>query len=137
MSLPDSVEQLLAAVAARDATAVGNCFTEDGSYHFAMPGDPVRGRDIIIAAFTKILGECARVQWDIVNYGVTPAAAGSAAAKLVWTERIDRFWFTANPGAEVGIECMGVVELAPDGRIAAIRDYVDMTVWRSRKAAVE
>jgi limonene-1,2-epoxide hydrolase len=77
------------------------------------------------------------VQWGIITSGVTGDPTRSIAAQHFWVERIDRFWFNANPDAEVGIECMGVFDLAPDGRIAAIRDYVDMTAWRSRKAAVE
>jgi limonene-1,2-epoxide hydrolase len=129
VNLPTHVAALLHAVAARDADAVGACFTPEAIYHFSMPSDPVCGQSKIAAVFATILGECTRVEWEIVASTVEP--------QRVWLERVDRFWFSDAPGTAVPIECVGIVDLAADGRIAAVRDYCDMSVWRERRAAVE
>ncbi|RZL85031.1 MAG: nuclear transport factor 2 family protein [Rhodococcus sp. (in: high G+C Gram-positive bacteria)] len=127
MTLPGAVQAFLDAVHNRDATAVAECFTPDGEYHFAVPQEPARGREAIAGTFAKILGASDKVEWDIVTATVD--------GHRVWLERVDRFWFS---GREVPIECVGVVELDADGSITVVRDYCDMAVWRARReAAVE
>ena len=123
MSLPPALAGFLAALERRDLDGVLDQFTADATYAYAMPLPALVGRDAIGAMFGKLLVDAEAVRWDIVGYSVD--------GDRVWTERIDRFTFA---GRDVAIECMGVFELA-DGRIRAVRDYVDMETWRERKGA--
>lgn len=123
MSLPTPVTAFLAALERRDLDAVLDCFTPDASYAYAMPLPPLVGRDAIGAMFGKLLAEADAVRWDVV--------ASTVDGDRVWTERVDRFTFA---GRDVAIECAGLFELA-DGRICAVRDYVDMATWRERKGS--
>lgn len=123
MSLPTPVTAFLAALERRDLDAVLDCFTPDASYAYAMPHPAVVGRDAISAMFGKLLTEADAVRWDVV--------ASTVDGDRVWTERVDRFTFG---GRDVAIECMGLFELA-EGRIAAVRDYVDMATWQERKGS--
>lgn len=87
-----------------------------------MPGPPVRGRAGIAAIFTPILTRSSRVSWDIRTMAV--------AGDTVFAERVDRFWIDS---AEYAIECNGVFRVDPTQQlIAELRDYVDLSVWRSR-----
>ncbi|MGX4688138.1 nuclear transport factor 2 family protein [Streptomyces sp. JNUCC 63] len=122
-ALPAAVSEFLEAVNARDPSRVAACFTEDAAYHFLVPQPPVTGRSAIEAAYTKVLGECTQVRWDVV--------AGAAAGHLVFLERVDRFWYD---GREAAIECCGVFELG-GGLIRVARDYADHRTWRERRAA--
>lgn len=123
MSLPTPVTAFLAALERRDLDAVLDCFTPDASYAYAMPLPPLVGRDAIAGMFGKLLGEADAVRWDVV--------ASTVDGDRVWTERVDRFTFA---GRDVAIECAGLFELA-EGRICAVRDYVDMATWRERKGS--
>jgi limonene-1,2-epoxide hydrolase len=123
MSLPTPVTAFLAALERRDLDAVLDCFTPDASYAYAMPLPPLVGRDAIADMFGKLLAEADAVRWDVV--------ASTVDGDRVWTERVDRFTFA---GRDVAIECAGLFELA-EGRICAVRDYVDMATWRERKGS--
>ena len=123
MSLPTPVTAFLAALEQRDLDALLDCFTPDASYTYAMPHPALVGRDAIAGMFGTLLAEAEAVRWDVV--------ASTVDGERVWTERVDRFTFA---GREVAIECMGLFELA-EGRIAAVRDYVDLATWRERKGS--
>jgi limonene-1,2-epoxide hydrolase len=123
MSLPTPVTAFLAALERRDLDAVLDCFTPDASYAYAMPLPPLVGRDAIAGMFGALLAEADAVRWDVV--------ASTVDGDRVWTERVDRFTFA---GRDVAIECAGLFELA-EGRICAVRDYVDMATWRERKGS--
>lgn len=123
MSLPTPVTAFLAALERRDLDAVLDCFTPDASYAYAMPLPPLVGREAIAGMFGKLLAEADAVRWDVV--------ASTVDGDRVWTERVDRFTFD---GRDVAIECAGLFELA-EGRICAVRDYVDMATWRERKGS--
>ena len=123
MSLPTPVTAFLAALERRDLDAVLDCFTPDASYAYAMPLPPLVGREAIAGMFGKLLAEADAVRWDVV--------ASTVDGERVWTERVDRFTFD---GRDVAIECAGLFELA-EGRICAVRDYVDMATWRERKGS--
>lgn len=127
MSLPTPVTAFLAALERRDLDAVLDCFTADASYAYAMPLPALEGREAIAGMFGPLLADAEAIRWDIVGSSTENTADGAR----IWTERIDRFTFA---GREVAIECAGVFELA-DGRIRAVRDYVDMATWRERKGA--
>ena len=123
MSLPTPVTAFLAALERRDLDAVLDCFTPDASYAYAMPHPPLLGREALGVMFGKLLTEAEAVRWDVV--------ASTVDGDRVWTERVDRFTFG---GREVAIECMGLFELV-EGRIATVRDYVDMATWQERKGS--
>jgi limonene-1,2-epoxide hydrolase len=121
--LPPAVRSFLDAVNARDAEAAGASFTDDARYHWAVPGTPAHGRQAIVATLSRLLGTTSKVRWDVV--------AAARDDNRVWLERVDNFWF----GDRLAhIECNGIFELAPDGLIAEVRDYCDMSVWRERSS---
>lgn len=123
MSLPPVLSDFLAAIEKRDIDAVAACFSPDATYAYAVPLPPLVGRDAIVGLFGPLLAGTGSAAFEIVGYCVD--------GDRVWTERIDRFTFD---GREVFIECAGVFDLA-DGKISAVRDYVDMETWRSRKGS--
>lgn len=115
------VDQLLSAVASRDAVAVGARFTSDATYR-NMPHPPAVGPAGVAAMFAPILSRAERVRWDVVSR--------SEDGDRAWVERVDRFWID---GREYAIECNGVYELdLEQGLIRAVRDYVDLATWRER-----
>ncbi|WP_197040554.1 nuclear transport factor 2 family protein [Pseudonocardia halophobica] len=116
------MDELLAAVARRDADAVAACFTVDAVYHVAVPYEPLTGRDAIRAAFAAILAETDAAQWDVVSSAV--------AGDLVFLERVDHFQFA---GGDAPIECLGVIRMSGD-LIAEVRDYCDIGLWNYRRA---
>jgi limonene-1,2-epoxide hydrolase len=117
----DVIDRFLAAVASRDPQAVAAVFTADASYR-NMPHPAAVGPEAIAALFAPILGRAHDVRWDVVSR----CDDGDRA----WLERVDRFWID---GAEFAIECNGVYELDRErGLIRAVRDYVDLQVWRER-----
>jgi limonene-1,2-epoxide hydrolase len=121
VTLPAPLTRFLSAIADRDADAVAECFTSDAVYAFAVPHPPVAGREAIRTMFAGLLDAADQARWDVVT-SVTDG-------ERVWIERVDRFWFD---GREVPIECVGIVELDGD-RIRAVRDYVDLQSWRTRR----
>ncbi len=124
-ALPGVITRFLAAVDARDAQRVGECFVKDGAYHFLMPHPAVVGREAIEAAFARVFAECTEVQWDVSSFAVNGA--------LVFLERVDRFLYD---GREAAIECLGVFEIEGD-LVSAARDYADCDTWQRRKTAAQ
>jgi len=117
----DVVRRFLDAVEGRDLDALAACFTDDARYA-NVPHPPAVGPAAIRAVFARILPRCERVRWDVVS----SAYDGGTA----WLERVDRFWID---GREYAIECNGVYRADQRaGRLAEVRDYVDLEVWRDR-----
>lgn len=115
------IDGFLAAVVSRSPRAVGAMFTSDGTYA-NMPHPPAVGPTGIEAMMSPILSRAEKVQWDVVSR--------SERGPVAWLERVDRFWID---GAEYSIECNGVYELdLEQGLIRAVRDYVDLSLWRER-----
>ena len=119
--MPSILEEFLTAVEKRDPEALAACFAEDATYATAVPLPALVGRDAIATMFGGLLGQVSAARFEILGHAVD--------GDRVWTERIDHFVFGEKP---VSIEVMGVFELA-DGKISAVRDYVDMNTWRERK----
>ncbi len=117
------VAAFIAAVERRDIDGVCDCLTADLRYA-NVPHAPVVGRDGVRGLLGPFLERCEAARWDVVSAGV----AGDTA----FAERVDRFWID---GQEYRIECAGVYRIAGD-RIAEVRDYVDLGVWRERLGAV-
>ncbi len=117
------VREFLDAVEALDLGRLGACFTAEARYA-NVPNPPATGPAAIRSMFEPILGRAERVRWDLVGEVYLPDRA--------LLERVDRFWID---GTEYAIECNGVfvVDTAA-GRIAEVRDYVDLATWRQRLA---
>ena len=120
------VRRWLDAVEAQDVDAVLACFAADGSWQ-NVPGPPAVGRDAIRSMLATILERSERVAWDIVTESYSDNRA--------WVERVDRFFID---GAEYAVQCNGVLEIDTSvGLITELRDYVDLSEWRSRIAVAE
>ncbi|RMI35730.1 limonene-1,2-epoxide hydrolase family protein [Nocardia stercoris] len=90
-------------------------FTEDAVYH-NIPMEPVAGKAAITEFLRGFIGAFGGIEFDIHHQYVS--------GNVVFNERTDRF--TLN-GKRIELPVAGVFEVA-DGRIAAWRDYFDMTV---------
>jgi limonene-1,2-epoxide hydrolase len=123
MDLHPAIAAFIAAVQRRDIEAVCDCLTEDVRYA-NVPHEPVLGKDGVRTLLGPFLERCDAARWDVVSAGI----AGDTA----FAERVDRFWID---GREYWIECAGVYRIV-DGRIAEVRDYVDLGVWRERLGTV-
>ncbi len=115
------VRGFLAAVEARDAAAAAGWCSPDATYR-NVPHEPEVGREAIRALLARILDHSQHVRWEIVTEAWTDRRAH--------LERVDRFTID---GREYAIECHGVWEVDVDaGLVTAVRDYVDIGVWRGR-----
>lgn len=116
--------RFLAAVEARDAEAVGACFSP-GARYANVPHPPAVGPEAITAMLAPILARSSSVRWEIV--------ASSYQEGRAFLERVDRFVID---GTEYAVECNGVYEVdGVAGVITEVRDYVDLGPWRARLAA--
>jgi limonene-1,2-epoxide hydrolase len=97
----------------RDADFIIGCFTDDAVYH-SMP-------------LTPIVGKAAIAEWVRGFAGVPPGRLEIhhqvASADVVMNERTDRITLNGRP---VTLPIAGVFEMR-DGRIAAWREYFDLT----------
>ena len=97
----------------RDAEFIIGCFTDDAVYH-SMP-------------LTPIVGKAAIAEWVRGFAGVPPGRLEVhhqvASADVVMNERTDRITLNGRP---VTLPIAGVFEMR-DGRIAAWREYFDLT----------
>ena len=118
----DVVRQFIAAWSRLDVEELLGWFTEDGIYH-NMPIAPVQGHTALRPFITAFAGGWASTQWDVANL--------AASGNVVFAERVDRT--VTKDGKQVDLPCCGVFEVR-DGRIAAWRDYFDMTAYTSALA---
>lgn len=116
------VRAFIAAWARLDVDELVGWFTDDGIYH-NMPIAPVQGHAALHQFITGFAGGWASTRWDVLNL--------AAAGNTVFAERIDRT--TTRGGKQVDLPCCGVFEVR-DGRIAAWRDYFDMTAYTTALA---
>lgn len=114
-----AVAEFIAAVGRRDIDGVCASLTDDVRYA-NVPHPPVVGKDGVRDLLGPFLERCQQAQWDVISAAVS--------GDIAFAERVDRFWIDGN---EYRIECTGVYRIA-DGRIAEVRDYVDLGVWRER-----
>lgn len=119
----DAVARLLAAIESRDLRRVADALTPDATWQ-NVPHAPAVGRDGVVALLAGIVCWADEVRWDVVS----TASDGDT----VWCERNDRFVIA---GDEHAVRCNGVfrIDLA-SGRVAEVRDYVDLAEWRERIA---
>lgn len=94
-------------------------FTDDAVYH-NMPIDAVQGKDGIRNMLNMFVPGADAITFEIVNI--------ASSGDVVHTERVDTFVMGER---NVVIPVAGVFELR-DGKIAAWRDYFDMTQFTSQ-----
>ncbi len=110
---------LLAAVESRDLRAIEDALTPDATWQ-NVPSPPNVGRAAVMAALAPIVTWSDEVRWDVVSASYDETTG--------WLERVDRFVID---GVEHAVQCNGVFEVR-DGRVAVVRDYVDIVDWRAR-----
>jgi len=114
-----AIERLLAAIESRDLRAVEGALALDATWA-NIPSAPAVGRDAVLAMLAGIITWSDEVRWDIVS--------AAYDGDVGWLERVDRFVID---GQELAVRCNGVFEVG-DGRVASVRDYVDISEWRAR-----
>lgn len=97
-----------------------DAFAEDAVYH-NMPLEPAKGKDAIRAVIEGFLKMSpGGIRFEILNQVVS--------GRLVFNERVDTF---AVEGKEMGGPVAGVFEIDAEGKIAAWRDYFDMSAFQA------
>ena len=120
-----AVTRLLAAIEGRDLRRIAGALTPDATWQ-NVPHPPAVGGDAVLALLAGIVCWSDEVRWDVVS--------SASDGDLTWCERIDRFVIA---GEEHAVRCNGVFRVdAPSGRVAEVRDYVDLGAWRARIAPV-
>ncbi len=110
------VSEFCAAWSRRDIDELLGYFTDDAVYH-NMPMAPVQGDDAIRAVFDFFVTPAETIAWEIRHLAAT--------GDVVLTERVDRFTMS---GKQIELPIAGVFEIR-GGKLAAWRDYFDMTTW--------
>lgn len=115
------VARLLAAIESRDLRRIAAALTPDATWR-NVPHPPAVGRDAVVALLAGVVCWSDTVRWDVVS--------SATDGDLTWCERVDRF---VVGGAEHAVRCNGVFRVdGPSGRVAEVRDYVDLGEWRAR-----
>jgi limonene-1,2-epoxide hydrolase len=118
-----AIGKLLAAIESRDLRAIEDALTPDATWQ-NVPAPPALGREAVLAMLAGILTWSDEVRWDVVS--------AAYDGEVGWLERVDRFVID---GAELAVRCNGVFQVG-DGRVASVRDYVDIGEWRARSGPV-
>ncbi len=125
------IERYVAAVQVRDADAIRDCFAEDATWWLGgeLPlSGTWRGRDAILSDF---LGSIPRLyQTETISLEITSLIAEGETVALEWTSRA----LTA-AGEDYENRCAGVFTVR-DGRIVAVREYMDTQYAAAKFAAV-
>ena len=116
-----TVRDFCAAWEARDQQRILEAFTDDAVYH-NIPMQPAKGKDAIKGLLGMILGPATEVEFEIINI--------VGEGDVVMTERVDKFHMGERT---IELPVMGVFEVR-EGKIAAWRDYFDLTTWTKQAA---
>jgi len=111
------VREFCAAWSSRDVDAILAWFAADAVYH-NMPIAPVRGHPEIRSVLEMFVPPASKIEFEIL--------ALASRGDVVFTERVDRFTVA---GKEIALPVVGVFEVR-GGKIAAWRDYFDMTSYQ-------
>ncbi|HLZ72566.1 MAG TPA: limonene-1,2-epoxide hydrolase family protein [Dehalococcoidia bacterium] len=114
-----TVQEFCAAWSKLDAELLLGYFAEDAVYH-NIPMQPMHGREAIGGFLRRFTGQASAAQFEMLHI--------AASGDTVLTERIDRFTLGER---RIALPVMGVFELR-DGKIAAWRDYFDLTDWQKQ-----
>ncbi len=115
------IREFCAAWSRRDIDELLGFFTDDAVYH-NMPMGPVQGHDGIRTVMEFFVPGSSEIDFEIL--AMTSLSTGDGRA-TVFTERVDRF---VMGDKRVELPVAGVFEVRA-GRIAAWRDYFDLTTW--------
>ncbi|MEE8310864.1 MAG: limonene-1,2-epoxide hydrolase family protein [Candidatus Binatia bacterium] len=114
---PDTiVRDFCAAWDRGDTEAIVAAFTDDAVYH-NMPMPPCNGRDEIREFIDGFLGGTASAVHFDIRHQLT-------SGRVVMNERVDTIVMESG---EIALPVCGVFEITPEGKIAAWRDYFDMS----------
>ncbi len=119
MAVHPAIARLLAAIESRDVRAIAGALTPQATWQ-NVPHAAVVGRDAVLGLLAPIVTWSQAVRWDVVS--------AAEADDTGWVERVDRFWID---DVEYAVRCHGVFTCTGD-RVAAVRDYVDLGVWRAQ-----
>lgn len=114
MDAEAAVRELCDAFSRMDVEELVARFSEDAVYE-KIPVGRFAGKEEIRGTLAEFFGPGVTVAFEILNLAV--------AGNTVLTERVVHF--TTQDGAKITLPIMGIFEVAPDGRIAAWRDYFD------------
>jgi limonene-1,2-epoxide hydrolase len=112
------IDELIDAWPRGDAAGPANYFTEDAVYHNG-PLDPAVGRQAIRETFAQLMAMGGTVNVELRHF--------LSDDRVVMTERVDHF---VTEVRSIALSVMGICEIR-DGRIAAWRDYFDLTQLNS------
>ena len=112
----ETVRSFCDAFARRDPDEILGFFTDDAVYH-NMPMAPVNGTTAIRSILEMFLKPATSVEFIVLKI--------AESGDTVLTERLDRFEMG---GRTVELPVAGVFDLR-DGKIAAWRDYFDLSMW--------
>ena len=116
-----AVTRLLAAIGSRDLRRIGDALTPGATWQ-NVPHEPAVGRDAVLSLLGGIVCWSDEVRWDVVS--------SATDGDVTWCERVDRFVID---GEEHAVRCNGVFRVDPvSGKVAEVRDYVDLGEWRAR-----
>jgi uncharacterized protein (TIGR02246 family) len=125
------LERYVAAVADRDMDTVRDLFAEDATWWLGgeLPlSGTWRGRDAILGDF---LGSIPRLyQPDTISIEITSLIAEGDVVAMEWTSRA-----LTTAGEAYENQCAGVFTVR-DGRIAAVREYMDTQYAAAKFSAI-
>ena len=119
-TVQDFMAAFIEAWPSADATALGPFFSEDALYRNG-PLDLVRGHVAIESTFAQFMKVGGEVDVEMIHM--------MAEGPIVMTERIDHL--TRADRTTASLPIMGVIEVH-DGRVAAWRDYFDLSQFTSQ-----
>lgn len=119
MSPRETVETFIGHWNSGEMEAVYAMCTPDVTWH-NIPMEPIVGVDAMREAVAGFMAPVEACEWEI--------HAIAANGRSVLTERTDAF--RLEDGRRAALPVMGIFEIAPDGRIAAWRDYFDMAQFQ-------
>ncbi len=108
----------------RDIGELLGFFTDDAVYH-NMPMGPVQGHEGIRTVMEFFVPGSSEIEFEILAMASLPTTDDRAT---VFTERVDRFVIGDK---RVELPVAGVFEVR-GGKIAAWRDYFDLTTWSNQ-----
>lgn len=115
-----AISALLDAIESRDLRAISSALAPGVRWQ-NVPHPPIVGRDAVVAMLGDIVTWSDEVRWEIIS-----ATYERDVGRL---ERIDRFRIG---GRWYDVACGGAFTVDDSGRVAGVRDDVELAAWRAR-----
>ena len=119
-----AIARLLDAIASRDLRTITSALGPAVTWQ-NVPHRPTVGRDAVVAHLAGVITWSDEVRWEVLTE--------HHESNRAWLERIDRFLIGSEWHA---VRCNGIFEIDDEGRVGAVRDYVDLGEWRQRVGPV-